>query len=72
MTDPRDAAADRLEALAAELELAARHCRVAAGHYRDREIPRACAHMWAGYGHLHRAQRGLDELAEHHADHSQA
>ena len=70
MVDPRDEAAETLERLAAELELAARHCRTAAGHYRQREVPRACAHLFAAHGHLRRAQRGLDALAEEHADHS--
>ncbi|HEU5422071.1 MAG TPA: hypothetical protein VFU72_00895 [Nitrolancea sp.] len=70
MVDPRDEAAETLERLAAELELAARHCRTAAGHYRQREVPRASAHLLAAHGHLHRAQHGLDTLAEQHADHS--
>jgi hypothetical protein len=70
VSDPRDLAAEQLEALAAELERAAAHCRVAANHYRDREIPRASAHSWAAYGHLTHVQQGLHSLAQHHADKS--
>ncbi len=70
MTDPRDEAAERLEAIAAELERAAQHCRVAAQHYRDRMIPRAAAHAWAAHGHLHHSTTDLDALAELHASKS--
>ncbi len=70
MSDPRDEAAETLDALAEELERAAAHCRVAAQHYRDRLIPRAAAHAWAAHGHIHRVAARLDSLAESHADHS--
>ncbi len=59
--------AQRYEELAAELERAAKHLRVSAAHFRDKEIPRASAHAWAAHGHVCSAQRGMDELAIQHA-----
>jgi len=70
MTDPRDVAATRLEEIAAELERAAQHCRVAAEHYRERNVPRAAAHAWAAQGHIQRGNADLMRLAEEHADRS--
>jgi hypothetical protein len=70
MPDPRDEAAVKLDEIALELERAARHCRVAAQHYRDRLIPRAAAHAWAAHGHLRHSAAALDQLAEHHASKS--
>ena len=67
MTDPRGAAADRLEEIAAELDLAAQHCCVAAQHYRERDVPRAAAHAWAAQGHVHHGTTALFQLAEEHA-----
>jgi hypothetical protein len=68
--DRRDVAAERLDEIAAELEQAAAHCRVAATHYRARVVPRAAAHAWAAFGHLHHSTHALTELAEEHAAHS--
>jgi hypothetical protein len=62
-----EAAARLFDEAAAELDLAARHCRTAAGHFRDREVPRAGAHAWAAYGHVREAQTRLDERAREHA-----
>jgi len=50
-----EAAASLFEHAANELELAARHCRTAAGHMRKREVPRGAAHAWAAQGHVLRA-----------------
>jgi hypothetical protein len=55
------------EAAAAELELAAKHCRTAAAHFADREVPRAAAHAWAALGHIRAAEHSLDEQARMHA-----
>jgi hypothetical protein len=70
----RDASLDKLETTArlyeeaaAELERALGHCRVAAGHVRQREVPRGAAHAWAARGHLFRAESLLDEQAREHA-----
>jgi hypothetical protein len=63
-------AAQLYEAAATEFERAAHHCRVAAGHFRDREIPRAAAHAWAAFGHLTTAERSLRDQAEVHASKS--
>jgi hypothetical protein len=62
-----EAAALVYEATADELEQAARHCRTAAQHFRDREIPRAAAHAWAAFGHVRLAEDSLEEQARTHA-----
>ena len=61
-----ETAAALYEDAAAELDRAAGHCRVAAQHMRDREIPRAGAHAWAALGHLREAEGRLDEHARMH------
>jgi hypothetical protein len=50
-----------------ELEQAARHCRTAASHMRNREVPRGAAHAWAAFGHLDVAGERLREQARTHA-----
>ena len=58
------------ERAAKELELAVQHLRTTAQHYRNAEIPRACAHALAGFGHIRQAQNLLDELSILHASKS--
>ena len=67
MKATREAVAERFDEVAAELERALAHCRVAASHFRADEVPRGCAHALALQGHLRRSQRGVDEIAEAHA-----
>jgi hypothetical protein len=55
------------DATAEELDRAARHCRTAAQHFRDREIPRAAAHAWAAFGHMRVASDSLEDQARMHA-----
>jgi hypothetical protein len=55
------------EDAAAELELAAQHCRTAAGHFRNSEVPRGAAHAWSAQGHVHEAQERLSRQARMHA-----
>jgi 1-aminocyclopropane-1-carboxylate deaminase/D-cysteine desulfhydrase-like pyridoxal-dependent ACC family enzyme len=55
------------DAAAEELEQAAKHCRTAARHFRDREIPRGAAHAWAALGHIRAAEESLDAQARTHA-----
>jgi hypothetical protein len=55
---------------AAELELAARHCRTAAEHFRNNQVPRGAAHAWAALGHLLEAQDSLRRQAREHASRS--
>jgi hypothetical protein len=62
-----EAAARLYDGAAEELEQAAKHCRTAAKHFRDREIPRGAAHAWAAYGHIRAAEESLDEQARTHA-----
>ena len=64
---PLEDAALMYEAAAEELELAARHCRTAAQHFREREIPRAAAHAWAAFGHVRVAEDSLADQARTHA-----
>jgi hypothetical protein len=65
-----DEAAALYDAAAGELEQAAKHCRTAARHFRDREIPRGAAHAWAAFGHIRAAEESLDEQARTHASKS--
>ena len=58
-----EAAARLYEDAATQLERAVGHCRVAAGHFRNREQPRGAAHAWAARGHILNAETQLDELA---------
>jgi 1-aminocyclopropane-1-carboxylate deaminase/D-cysteine desulfhydrase-like pyridoxal-dependent ACC family enzyme len=55
---------------AEQLEQAAKHCRTAARHFRDQEVPRGAAHAWAAYGHIHAAEELLDTQARTHAQKS--
>lgn len=70
MSDPRDETAQLLDDVAEELRQSEAHVRVAAQHFRNREIPRACAHQWAARGHLLKALEGLDEQAREHSERS--
>lgn len=65
--DPRDAAARLYDEAAAEFELAAQHCRTAAGHFRDRNVPRGTAHAWAAQGHALEANERLARQSRAHA-----
>lgn len=62
-----EAAARVFDDAAEELEQAARHCRTAASHMRNREVPRGAAHAWAVFGHLDVASERLREQARTHA-----
>ena len=65
-----EAAAALFDRAAEELDQAARHCRTAAGHMRQREVPRGAAHAWAAHGHVLRAGALLEEQARVHAEKS--
>ncbi len=70
MTTPAErleAAARLYDDAAAQLELATRHCRTAARHFRDGEVPRGAAHAWAARGHLLMAEERLDVQARTHS-----
>jgi hypothetical protein len=62
-----EAAARLFDDAAEELEQAACHCRTAASHMRNREVPRGAAHAWAAFGHLDVAGERLREQARTHA-----
>ena len=55
---------------ATELDLAAQHCRTAAEHFRNDEVPRGAAHAWAAYGHLVEVQERMRAQARGHAKRS--
>jgi hypothetical protein len=67
MSERLETTAKLYDEAAAELDRAARHCEVAAGHFRDGEVPRGAAHAWAARGHLLEAQERLDAQAREHA-----
>ncbi len=65
-----EGAASLFDRAAEELGQAARHCRTAASHMRNREVPRGAAHAWAAHGHVLRAGALLEEQARVHAQKS--
>jgi hypothetical protein len=70
VTDPRDEAARLLDDEAEQLRHSEAHILVAADHFRNRPIPRACARQGAARGHLLKALEGLDEQAREHSERS--
>lgn len=56
----------RLLQIAEELEKAAAHARVAAGHFKLGEVPRGCAHAFATEGHIAVASEILSSAAKDH------
>jgi hypothetical protein len=58
--------AARYEEAAHELDRAAAHLRISAGHFNAHDVSRGCAHAFAAYGHMRVAQRSIDEHAEEH------
>jgi len=67
MNERLEATARLYDEAAKELDLAARHCKVAAQHFRSSEVPRGTAHAWAARGHLLEAETRLDEQAREHS-----
>jgi HEPN domain-containing protein len=61
-----ETAAAEFDAAADELERAVEHLRVAATHFRDGEVPRACAHAFAAEGHMIEARRQVEHRAVVH------
>src|SRR4030095_8568042 len=61
-----DEDARQYEQTAAECEAAALHLKRTASHFRDGDVPRACAHSWAAFGHFVGAEQLLKELAQLH------
>lgn len=63
MTDQqsdKEAAALMYDAAASALSEAAEHCRIAARHFRNGEVPRGCAHGSAADGHLFTGQSEIN------------
>jgi hypothetical protein len=65
-----ESSAKLYDAAASELEVAARHCRTAAEHFRNNEVPRGAAHAWAALGHVLQAGESLQRQAREHATRS--
>ncbi len=72
MSERLDAVAQAYDEVAAELQQALAHVRVAAEHYRNELVPRGAAHAWAAHGHLLAAQEQLEAQARDHASNSVA
>lgn len=70
MSERLDAVARAYDEIAAELEQALAHVRVAAEHYRNELVPRGAAHAWAAHGHLLAAREQLEAQARDHAANS--
>jgi hypothetical protein len=70
MPEPLDQQAELYEQAAKELDKAAQHLRTTAEHFRNREIPRACAHIFATQGHLLSVQKTIEDHALLHASKS--
>lgn len=71
MSDPRDEVAAVFKEAAAKLDRAAAHCRIAALHYENREVPRGCAHAFAALGDMKHAENAIDGNAIFHAGKAQ-
>jgi hypothetical protein len=67
MSEALEATAKLYDEAAPELDQAAKHCEVAAQHFRDNLVPRGTAHAWAARGHMLEAEERLDEQASEHA-----
>ena len=55
------------ECAANALEVAIKHCRTAAKHFRSHEVPRGCAHGMAAYGELLSAREELNKAIVLHS-----
>ena len=65
-----EGAARSFDEIAAELEAAAKHAKIAASHMRKAEVPRYTAHAFAVIGHVANAKTRLDDAACLHASKS--
>lgn len=68
--EPLKQTAGLYEETAKELDSAAAHCRRAAEHFTNENVPRGTAHAWAARGHVLEAQELLDRQARQHAERS--
>jgi hypothetical protein len=71
VSDPRDDVAEAFRLAAEKLERAAAHCRIAAKHFVDREVPRGCAHAFAALGDIELAEESIARNAKLHASKAQ-
>lgn len=66
MNETLEAQSKKLIQVAAELENAAAHARIAADHFKSGEVPRGCAHAFATKGHMAVASETLSLVAIDH------
>jgi hypothetical protein len=71
-SEAREQQAVRPDRIAREAEQLGAHAHTAAMHFRNREIPRAGAHVLAVNGHLVKLCRLLEDIAVEHAEKSSA
>ncbi len=67
MSELLDKHANLYEDAAKELDVAAQHLRTTAKHFRNKEVARACAHVFAAQGHLLSVYKIIEDHALLHA-----
>jgi len=67
----REELAAEFNRVSVELEKAAAHCKATSDHFREHNVPSACAHIFACLGHMHNAQKGIDKCAATHSEFAQ-
>ncbi len=70
MNKKLEKSAEQYELIARELEVASQHFKTAANHLRANEVPRGAAHVYAGYGHINKAEQILKLESIVHAENS--
>jgi len=71
MVETRDAVAAAFRRAAEKLDRAAAHCRIAAMHFTNRDVPRGCAHAFAALGDMALAEDAVRDNATLHAGKAQ-
>ncbi|RYZ75704.1 MAG: hypothetical protein EOP06_32075 [Proteobacteria bacterium] len=68
MNDTSNNQAEKLRNIADELEMAAKHARIAADHFKSGAVPRGCALTLGTEGHVHFATDLLKAVALAHKE----
>jgi hypothetical protein len=66
MNEALEAQSKKLLQIAEELEKAAAHAKIAAGHFKAGEVPRGCAHSFATQGHMAVASEVMSAATKEH------
>ena len=64
---PREIVAAQFLSAAESLNRAAAHCRIAANHFNNSNVPQGCAHAFAASGEVSSASAVITRTAEIHA-----